>query len=125
MAACAWLILVLGYTQRKHRERHIPLMLTGIFMDIGLVLYLQLTRDALRTAFSFTLPALRQLHVTTSSVAFVLYFPVLVTGWRLGTGTAREPLRRLHIRLATLALCFRTLGFVLMFSMWRVTATAP
>src|SRR5262245_32242012 len=53
MAACAWLVLVMGYSQRKHRERHIPLMLIGIFMDIALVLYLQVTRGAIRTAFSF------------------------------------------------------------------------
>lgn len=120
-ATCAWLTLVVGYSQRHSRERHIPLMLIGISIDIALVLYLQFTRGAIQTAVSFTLSLFRQLHVLASTGAFVLYFPVLYSGWRLAAGTAPPGTRDRHVRLASIALFLRTLGFVLMFSMWHAT----
>ena len=119
VATLAWTLLILGYLQRRNRRRHIPLMLTGIFIDIGLVFYLQITRSAIQTAVSFSLSWIRQLHVISSTLAFVLYFPVLASGWKLATGRGGRDLRRQHIRLATTALVLRTLGFLLMFSLWK------
>ena len=118
-ATCAWLILVVGYSQRRHRERHIPLMLIGISIDIALVLYLQFTRGAIQTAVSFSLSLFRQLHVLASTGAFALYFPVLYSGWRLASGEVTPGLRDRHVRVANIAMLFRTLGFLLMFSMWH------
>ena len=76
-ATIAWLVLVIGYLQRRTRSRHVPLMLAGIFMDIGLVLYLELTKHAVETALEFKLSTLQQLHIASSSVALLLYFPLL------------------------------------------------
>lgn len=119
VATFAWILLITGYLQRKNRTRHIPLMLTGIFLDIGLVLYLQFTRSAIQTAVSFTLTWIRQLHVISSTFAFVLYFPVLISGWKLASDAGSPNMRSRHIRLATAALVFRTIGFILMFSLWK------
>lgn len=117
IATVAWLLLLLGYAMRRNRAIHVPLMLLGISSDILLVLYLQLTKSAVETALSFSLSSLQQLHIACSSVALILYFPVLFLGFTLLRGRATKSARKLHVRLASTALVFRTLGFFLMFSM--------
>ena len=116
-AAFAWIILVIGYSQRRIRARHVPLMLTGILMDIGLVAYLEFTKHALETALEFKLGILQQLHIALSSIALILYLPILWLGFALIRGHAVN--KRLHVRLGHMAIIFRTLGFILMFSMWK------
>lgn len=119
IATCAWSLLVVGYFFRFRRRLHVPLMLAGIFCDIVLVLYLQVTREAIQTALGFSLAILKQIHIGFSTTALLLYFPVLFLGYKLVTNTASTKQRNLHIRLATAALVARTLGFVFMFSMWK------
>ncbi len=115
VASFAWLALLLGFVFRRKRLLHVVLMHTGILLDIALVVYLQIARNALQTAMSFSLSLLEQLHILFSLAAFSLYFPVLYFGWKLFRGD--ETVRTLHRTLAVLALMCRTLGFVLMFSM--------
>lgn len=119
IATLAWLLLVLGYLNRTNKALHVPLMLSGIVLDIALVLYLQVTRDAVHKALSFTLTPLQQLHVASSTIALVLYFPVLYLGFQLIKGNFAPKIRQFHIRIATTALVFRCIGFALMFSMWK------
>ena len=116
-ASFAWLILIIGYTQRFHKNRHVPLMIAGILMDFGLVGYLELTKHAVETALEFKLSLLQQLHIASSSVALILYFPTLWLGFALVRGQLQH--KTAHIRVAKLALLFRTIGFILMFSMWK------
>jgi hypothetical protein len=94
-------------------------MLFGIIMDILLVLYLQITRDAIGTALSFELAILKQIHILFSATALVLYFPTLYLGYRLVKRIATVEQRALHIKIATTALLLRTLGLLFMFSMWQ------
>ncbi|MFN8388652.1 MAG: hypothetical protein U0136_00005 [Bdellovibrionota bacterium] len=122
VATIAWLLLSTGYFLRRRRALHITLMLTGIFMDISLVLFLEVSRGAIETALSFSLSLMKQLHIAASTTAFLLYFPVLYLGSQLVRGTGDARTRERHVRLATLALLFRTLGFFLMFSMWKTPA---
>ena len=112
IATLAWLCLCVGLLERKRRPVHVAFMLSGILLDIGLVLYLQFTKDAIQTALGFSLAALKQVHIGFSTGAFVLYFPVLFLGAKLlgGSGTART--RSWHIRLAVMAFILRSLGFV-------------
>ena len=119
VATFAWLLLMAGYLLRARREVHVPLMLTGIFTDIGLVLYLEFTRRAVETAVAFTLEPLQQAHVIVSTVALVLYFPVLYLGCRLYGDPSSATIRSKHKKVAITALAFRTCGFLLMFSMWK------
>jgi len=118
IAAAAWCCLILGYLSRRNRKRHVPLVLAGIFLDVSLVIYLQLTRDAIQTALSFTLSTLEQIHIATSTTALLLYLPVMYFGFKLLRGDRTPATRSMHIRLAVLALFFRTVGFAFMFSMW-------
>jgi hypothetical protein len=122
IATVAWLCLISGYLARKKRSLHVTLMRTGIFLDIGLVLFLQFTRGAIQTALSFELALLKQLHIAASTIALLLYFPILYLGFQLLKGRGTAETRALHIKVGTTALFFRTLGFLLMFSMWKSVA---
>ena len=119
IATTAWLLLVAGYFKRKERSLHVLLMRLGIGIDIGLVLFLQVTRSAIQTAASFKLSMLEQVHIGFSTLAFVLYFPVMYLGWKLLKGSDSPSTLIWHKRLALSAFAFRTLGFLFMFSMWK------
>jgi len=116
-ASAAWLIMTGGYILRAKREWHIPFMLTAIMMDIALVLLLQVQRSAIGKAISFELGLLPQLHILFSTLALVLYFPMMGWGYRLRNGTATPNQRRYHLRTGYWTYIFRTLGFMLMFSL--------
>ena len=77
-----------------------------------------MTRSAIQSALAFSLKLLQQVHIGFSTIALLLYFPVLYLGFRLWRGGGRPGLRDLHRKLACAALFFRTLGFIFMFSMW-------
>lgn len=118
LATVAWGLLVVGYGLRRRLRLHVTLMLSGILLDVSLVLYLEMTRGAVEKALSFELSFFKQLHVVFSAAALALYLPTVVLGAALLRGRG-SPLRSVHIRIATTALCLRTIGWGLMFSMWR------
>ena len=117
IATVAWICLMLGFVNRSNRKRHIRLMLVGIFLDIGLVLFLQVTRHAVQTAMELKLEVLPQLHILFSTLALVCYFPVLWFGFQLAFGEPLRSTKTWHLRFAYPAIFFRTIGFGLMFSM--------
>lgn len=119
IASLAWVLLVIGYFKRRCRNTHIKFMCAGIFTDILLVLYLQLTRGAIQKALEFSLEILKQLHIGVSTMALLLYFPILYLGYKLSQNPTDLKLRKLHKRFAIPALILRTLGFIFMFSMWN------
>lgn len=121
IATFAWVLLVLGFLARKKRSRHIPLMHSAIILDVGLVLYLQVTRDAVQTAMEFSLSLPEQIHILFSTLALVLYFPVLYLGWAVVRG--KSGARSKHRKLALVTFVCRTLGFLFMFSMWQSPAS--
>jgi hypothetical protein len=118
VATVAYALLWTGLLLRKNRRIHVPLMATGIFLDLLIVAILEFERNAIKTAISFTLSPLQQAHVLVSSVALVLYFPTIYFGLRrfLNRGDLRE--RELHLGFAKSAFVFRSLGFLLMFSLF-------
>ena len=129
LAAIAYTLLVAGLIFRKNRKIHPILMSAGIALDLTIVLTLQLQRDAIQTALKFSLSPLQQLHIGCSSVATALYIPVVVLGVLLLKSAQlssksqpdlkmkRQVWRFWHLRLAVTAFIFRSLGFLLMFSM--------
>lgn len=119
IASIAWALLLTGYAFRRTRSLHVPLVLGGIFLDISLVAYLEWSRGAIEKAVSFDMNGLQQVHIAMSTVALVLYFPVLGLGMRLFGDSENYSLRDLHKRVALTALIFRTLGFIFMFSMLK------
>lgn len=117
IAAAAWLLLLAALLCRKKRRVHVPLAVSGIMLDATLVAYLQYARSAVQTALSFSLTPLNQIHIGCSTIALLLYLPVLWLGILLLCCGRSGRLRRWHIRFASSAFFFRTLGFIFMFSL--------
>ncbi len=117
IATVAWLLLTYGFLKRKSRTIHVPCMLSGIALDFALVIYLQLTKEAIQTAVSFNLSFWQQAHIAVSSIAMLLYLPIIFLGFKLFYKTASASQRQIHTRIGKTALLLRTCGFVLMFSM--------
>ena len=120
IATLAWALLVVGFLNRRNTSQHVRFMLAGIFLDIALVLYLQVTRDAIQKAASFSLAILEQVHIGFSTVALLLYFPVLYFGFSLLSKGPDPKIFSRHKTCAVTAFIFRGLGFVFMFSMWKL-----
>lgn len=118
-ATLSYLCMVSGLYFRKERIRHLALMGLAIFSDLSLVLLLEFQRSAIKTAVSFSLTLPQQLHIGFSTLAVLFYFPVV------GLGIARVLQRgsiktyQKHRILGMVAFAFRTLGFVLMFSLLK------
>lgn len=115
-ATVAYGLLVLGLVFRFNRRVHPVLMLCGMIIDISIVLILEVQRNAIDTALSFTLSLMQQAHIGSSTIALLLYFPTIAMGWKLWKQGPRPGLRKWHIRVAIASFCFRTLGFLLMLS---------
>lgn len=112
--------LLAGLLLRHTRKAHVTLMTTGIALDLAIVLTLEFQRHAVEKALEFSMLPLQQLHIGTSTVAVLLYIPVLAFGYQRLKGKGGIRARTLHLRYGTLAFIFRSLGFLLMFSLlWR------
>lgn len=117
-ATFSYSCLLAGISARRRRTLHVPLMAAGMLIDLAIVLTLEIQRNAVKTALSFSLSPLQQMHIGASTIATILYFPLIFLGIRSWFGSARD--RSLHRKLGTLAFLFRTLGFLLMFSLlWK------
>lgn len=115
IAAFNYLIILAGFLLRKvNRRIHVTLLSLGILFDLSLVLLLELQRDAIATAVSLKLSPLNQAHIYFSSLATLLYIPMVITGIMI---LKKERCRIWHRRLGYGTIFFRTLGFLLMFSM--------
>jgi len=119
VATIAWLCLLIGFLAWKHRRTHLIFVLAGISIDIGLVLYLQVTRSAIQTALSFGLDPLQQVHIGVSTLALVLYFPALYYAIRLLRNQKGDEVFTAYKRVIIPAFVLRCFGFLFMFSMWH------
>jgi uncharacterized membrane protein YozB (DUF420 family) len=121
LATLAFVLLVAGWTQRRRRARHVPLVLSGMGIDLALVVWLEISRGVVEevagAAPHAEFPMVRWAHIWTSTLAVVLYLPTLWFGFRMLRGAADPKTRKLHAAFATSALALRTVGFV---CMWGV-----
>ena len=92
-------------------------MITAILIDFSLVLVLEFTRGATQTALSLSLTPLQQVHIISSSIATLLYLPILILGWKRWNGSSTFLQDQWHLKLGLLAFIFRTIGFILMFTL--------
>lgn len=117
VATLSYGLLMVGLLMRRQRTAHVALMSTAIAGDLGLVLLLELQRDAINTAVSFSLSPLQQAHIGVSTIATVLYIPTLYFGILRSRGALDGRGRARHLTFGLLAFLFRTLGFIFMFSL--------
>jgi uncharacterized membrane protein YozB (DUF420 family) len=122
LATVAFILIVAGWTQRRRRERHVPLVLSGIGLDLALVVWLEVSRGVVEAVAGAAQHApytpVRWVHIVSSTLAVVLYIPTLRYGFQLMKG-GDAAVRKRHAVVATLALVARTIGFV---CMWGVEA---
>lgn len=116
-AIVAYLFLAAGLSQRKNRRLHPALMSCAILIDAILVITLQVQRHVIQEAATQSFTLFQAGHILSSTVAFALYFPVVIMGVLLLRGKGGPALRTWHIRCALTAFAFRTAGLILMFSL--------
>lgn len=115
IATVAFVLLLAGWWKRKSRDAHIRLVMAGILLDLGMVVWLEVERSVIAAAAGAkSYDGLEIAHIVTSSIAVALYFPTMYFGSKLmrGDGSVRAK----HKWVANAALVFRTLGFALMWS---------
>lgn len=115
-ATIAYAFLVSGVLARKRHGIHPYLMGSGIGIDTCLVLLLQVQRGVIQSAVTEPYTALQYGHIIASTIAFALYFPVVTLAVRqlMKKGSSTE--RTWHIRLGVTAFSFRSVGFILMWT---------
>jgi hypothetical protein len=121
-ATFAFFLMLFGmYCRRRDRNRHRALMFSAMGIDLSLVLILEIQRSAMETVLAFDLNPLQISHVLASTLALLLYLPLILLGTSLwGQESART--RLWHRRLGFAAFTLRTIGFLLMFSLIGRTA---
>jgi uncharacterized membrane protein YozB (DUF420 family) len=124
LATLAFVLLALGWTQRRNRARHVPLVLSGIALDLALVVWLEISRGVVEKVAGaephVPFPAVRWAHIASSTLAVVAYVPTLWLGFRMLRSPGDAALRRRHAAVAVTALILRTIGFL---CMWGVEAS--
>lgn len=115
IATVAYLIMLAGVLRHSQKEIHIPLMSFAVVIDLSLVLFLEFDRSAIASAIGGKLNFWQKGHILFSTLAVALYIPTMI----LGTKALTQKGRRLqnHKYLGKIAFVFRTLGFILMFSL--------
>ena len=120
IATAAYCSMVTGVLARKNQKWHTRFMGTAILIDLTLVLILELQRSAIKTAMAFSLTLPQQLHIGASTIAVALYAPVIYFGLKKWRGQGDAETRQKHMAFGKWAFVFRTLGFLLMFSLlWK------
>ena len=116
VATLGWVLLVAGWAARRNRRRHLLLVIPGMGIDLGLVLYLEVTRSVIERTVTETYSTVQQIHIATSSAAVLLYLPTIALGTTLALGRGGPATRVWHRRCAVPALVLRTVGFGFMWT---------
>ena len=109
VVVCA--ILVIGVLNRRRRRIHIPLMLTAMAIDVGMVLYLEIRRGVVESIPKRPMTPLLAVHVTISVLVLILYGVQIVTGYRNAKGRRST----WHPRFAALLLPLRCVNLITSF----------
>ena len=116
VATLGWVLLVLGWWNRRNRRRHLACVIPGMAVDLGLVLWLEFTRSVIELTMEKEYGVLERIHIAASTAAVVLYLPTIWLGVRMLRGDATPAARLLHRRFAIPALALRTVGFAFMWT---------
>ena len=119
VATLAYCLMCLGVINRGSPQIHSKFMASAIFIDVSLVLVLEVFRSAIKTALAFSLTFPQQMHILMSLMAILFYIPIVYLGIQgLKNGLSLNK-KKLHMKFGITAFIFRTLGFILMFSLLK------
>lgn len=120
LATLAYGCLVAGLIKRKEKNIHMRWMLSGITLDLFIVLILEMRRNVVVAALTHEFSFCQKIHIYASGMATALYIPVLILGFILIQNTALKGIRFFHRMCGAIAFVFRSVGFMTMFSMlWK------
>lgn len=97
------ILIFTGIYFRKNKKLHVPIMLTALGLDVAMVLYIELTRHAIKTSLHPPHPFVT-FHVIISVIVMILYLVQVWSGIKLYRGDATRPL---HRKIAALFIIFR------------------
>ena len=104
-------ILVIGVLNRRRKRIHIPMMLTAMAIDVGMVLYLEIRRGVVESIPKRPMTLLLFVHLTVSVLVLILYAAQVVTGYRNAKGRRSA----WHPRIAALFLPLRFANLITSF----------
>lgn len=107
--ACLWA----GVIAHQRRRTHLTWMLTGVGLDITVVLGLELSRHAVETVVSGGMSTALLVHVWASTAAILFYIGAVTLGTLYLRGRRRSVVRW-HRRVGRAAMSARSVGFVMM-----------
>ena len=80
ISAFVCVLLVIGYVNRTKKKLHISMMLSALAIDLGIVLYLELTRQVVESVATRDMSPLLIFHICLSTVVLILYGVQVYTG---------------------------------------------
>lgn len=80
LSAFVCVLVVLGVFNRRRRKIHIPMMLSALTIDLGIVLYLELKRGVVESIPGREPSPLLYFHIALSVVVLMLYSFQVYTG---------------------------------------------
>ena len=108
-------LIVFGLVHRHRRERHVPVMLTAIGIDVANVLFLEIVLAAARKALKVPSEGgspILIFHIIVSLLTLVGYGSAIYSGRKLLKGGES---RRLHRATAMVVIPLRVLNYVTSF----------
>lgn len=83
-------ILTVGFFNRRRKRIHIPLMVSALIIDLGMVVYLEVTRAVIESVPGRGVTPLLWFHIALSLFVLLLYGMQVWTGIRKARGITSE-----------------------------------
>ncbi len=114
LSAFVCILIVVGLIYRRRRRIHIPLMLSALAIDLGIVLYLEIRRGVVESIPSREMTPLLIFHIIVSVIVLILY------GVQVYTGIQNAKGRRSNWHRVS-GISFVVLRFANLITSWIVT----
>ena len=86
ISAFACVLIVVGVLNRRRKRIHIPLMVSALTIDLGIVLYLELARGVVESIPGRQMTPLLVFHICLRCLVLVLYGVQVFTGIKNARG---------------------------------------
>ncbi len=113
------LIVTAGVMARRRPAIHVPLMVTAFAIDLGLVIYIEVTRHVVERVLGPAGPLI-WFHATVSTLVLLAYLGQITLGRRLLAG--RTASRRAHLALGVAFCVLRSTNYITAF---MVSSASP
>ena len=111
LATLAFALLVAALFTHRNRKLHVPLAISGMALDLALVLILEFSRGVIVMTVEKDWSWTQWTHIGSSTLAVLMYFPVMWYGIQILRGAAGKKARSAHKHSAHLAITLRAIGF--------------